>query len=128
MPTHNLKLLIPIGIYRWHHHNLYRLFFMVVWCNILNSVLTLGLGEVVYCRGMWGPLWLLFLGRKTLEGKSTQHLYCLPFCFVLFSAVWFGFSYCPSDIRAHLSGAHTSHYMKHVFLKLLVPTDYMADT
>lgn len=90
MPTHNLKLLIPIGIYRWHHHNLYRLFFMVVWCNILNSVLTLGLGEVVYCRGMWRPLWLLFLGRKTLEGEEHTALILSPilFCSVQCCVVW----------------------------------------
>lgn len=46
MPSNNLKQLIPMGVYGWHHHNFCRLFVVVVLCTESNSVSAL-------CRERW---------------------------------------------------------------------------
>lgn len=82
-----------------------------------SSVLTLGLGEVDYCRGMEVPLWLLFLWRKIQRVPSPWRLCSHPFCFALLSALWFCCSpvYHPSgNICAQLPGAHTSPCMGYI--------------
>lgn len=53
----------------------------------------------------------------------TGHFRSLPFCFVLFGAVWFCCSpVChPSGICARLSGAHTSHHRRQDFSNFWCP-------
>ena len=115
MPVHNLKLLIPMGVYRWHHHHFSRLFFMVVGCDVSNSFLAVGSGEVVCCRGVSGPLWIFFLCKKTPVGAEPTGT-SVPFHSVLLWQCFSGVSrlsaYQSFDSScAQLPGARLSHYM-----------------
>ena len=70
-----------MGVYRWHHHHFSRLFFMVVGCDVSNSLLALGSGEVWCLVGVSGTLWVSFLCRRTPAGAEPT---ALPFAFLLF--------------------------------------------
>lgn len=125
MPAHNLKLLIPMGVYRWHHRHFSRLFFMVVGCDVSNSLLALGSGEVVCCRGVSGPLWIFFLRKKTLVGAEPMGT-SIPFRSVLLWQCFSGVSRLSlSVLWQQLCSASWGSFVSLyglVFHKLLVPT------
>ena len=63
MPTHNLKLLILVSIYRRHYHNFYVVFFTAAYvCIQLGMNLVSGYGDSLWSGTelLWGLPWPLF--------------------------------------------------------------------
>lgn len=123
MPTHNLKLLILVSIYRRHYHNFYVIFFTAAYvCIQLSMNLVPGDGDSLWngAELLWELTWPL-----SKKGNLRGHRTCSfsGFFLSVCSILW-----CLSSLCKYLCPASCdSYFLYAIFFQIFECVDYMID-